>query len=240
MVKYIVTILFTTLILCGQAQNPREIKGSGYILTQQREVDFFDRIEVSSKISVYIVQGEFQPITIEADNNLFSYIKTVVRNRTLKIYVPDTVNIVKFNDMNVLISMPSILLLQARQASYIEASPQIWNVNTVQLQLSSGSRIKLATHATHLKIDARTSSIIEVKGKCENLEADLQSAARLYARDLETEEANIKLTTAAKAELRVNKEIAYSLCGNAKLWLRGDPQILKSEVISGSKVIQDR
>ena len=44
MVKYIVTILFTTLILCGQAQNPREIKGSGYILTQQREVDFFDRI----------------------------------------------------------------------------------------------------------------------------------------------------------------------------------------------------
>lgn len=147
MLRYIITMVLLIPALFGRAQEAKEIKGSGYILTEQREVDFFDRIEVSSKISVYIVQGEFQPITIEADNNLFPYIKTIVRNRTLKIYVPDTANIVKFNDMNVLISMPALTFLQARQASYIEASPQEWKVDDVVLQASSGSRIKLATHA---------------------------------------------------------------------------------------------
>lgn len=240
MLRYIITMVLLIPALFGRAQEAKEIKGSGYILTEQREVDFFDRIEVSSKISVYIVQGEFQPITIEADNNLFPYIKTIVRNRTLKIYVPDTANIVKFNDMNVLISMPTLTFLQARQASYIEASPQEWKVDDVVLQASSGSRMKLATHAANITISARTSAYIELKGRCDRLEAILKSGARLDAWRMEVEEANLDLATRARAEMKVNKQIAYSLIGNAKLIYHGNPQVTKSEINSGSKVTHDK
>lgn len=240
MIRYIITMVLLIPALFGWAQEAREIKGSGYILTEQREVDFFDRIEVSSKISVYIVQGEFQPITIEADNNLFPYIKTIVRNRTLKIYVPDTANIVKFNDMNVLISMTALTFLQARQASYIEASPQEWKVDDVVLQVSSGSRIKLAAHAKNIKISAKTSAYIELRGSCEMLEANLKSGARLDAWRMEIEGAELELATGAKAEMKVNKQIAYSLIGNAKLIYRGNPKVTKSEINSGSKVVHDK
>ena len=47
------------------------IKGSGYTLTQERKTDSFYNIEVGNHISVYIVQGPFSSITVEADNNLF-------------------------------------------------------------------------------------------------------------------------------------------------------------------------
>ncbi len=232
----IASILLATVSLQGQ----QKIKGSGYVLTQQREVAYFNSITVSSQISVYIVQGEFQPITVEADNNLFPYIKTVVRNKTLKIYVPDTVNITRFADMNVLISMPHIATLIARQSSYIDGSPQKWETEGITLKASSGSRIKFATEAKTIAVDGRTSATIELKGKTDMLTAELTTGAKLTARELETEKADLELATGARAEVRVNQQIAYDLSGNARLVIKGTPKVLKAEVNSGSKVIRDK
>ena len=240
MLKYIGIILLGIFSYQAQAQPVLNVKGSGYILTQQRETAFFNSIDVSQQISVYIVPGKFEPLTVEADDNLFPYIKTVVRNQTLKVNIPDTGNIVKFTHMNILISMPEIVLLQARQNSLIDASPQLWKVQQVQLKASTGSRIHLAVHTSNLDIDARTSAIIELKGKATQLEAVLKTAARLYGRNFETEQADLELATGARAEIEVNEKIAYDLCGNSKLIYRGNPQITKNSVNSGSKVIQDR
>ena len=49
----------------------KNVKGSGYVLTQQRETADFTSIEISRGIDVAIVRGEMEPITVEADDNLF-------------------------------------------------------------------------------------------------------------------------------------------------------------------------
>ncbi|MDE6451013.1 MAG: DUF2807 domain-containing protein [Odoribacter sp.] len=240
MLKYIAIILLWAVGHHSQAQSVINVKGSGYILTQQRETAFFNSIEVSQNISVYIVQGKFQPITVEADNNLFNYIKTVVRNNTLKIYIPDTVNIVKFTHMNILISMPELKLLQASQTSLIEAAPQLWKIPDIQLYASTGSRIRLAVQTSDIKVSAKTSAIIELQGKAQTMEAKLKTASLMYARNFEVGEANIELATGSKAEIRVNDKILYDLCGNSKLTYKGNPQITKKSVNTGSKVIHDK
>lgn len=240
MLKYIGCVVCFFLMTGLQAQSPLMVKGSGYVLTQQRETGYFNSIEVAQNISVYIVQGELQPITVEADNNLFPYIKTVVRNSVLKIYIVDTVSIVKFADMNVLISMPAIASLQARQQSFIDASPQMWNVKNVTLDASSGSRIKLAAKAASIEVNAKTSAMVELKGHTEELDADLKTAARLDARNLEADRVELELATGAKAEVKVNSEIEYDLCGNAKLVYKGNPKVTKSIVASGGRVMNEK
>ena len=62
----------------------------------------------------------------------------------------------------------------------------------------------------------------------------------LYARNFGTKETNIELATGAKAEIWVNDKIAYDLCGNSKLVYKGNPEITKKSVNSGSKVIHDK
>lgn len=224
----------------SQAQQAANIKGSGYILTQQRDTDLFNSIEVSGNISVYMVQGKFQPLTVEADDNLFPYIKTLVRNKTLKIYIPDTINIVKFTHMNILISIPEIAILRASQGALIEAAPQIWETENVQLEANTRSRIRLAVHTSNIKAEAKTAAIIELKGKTQTMNAQLKTAAVMYARNFGTKETNIELATGAKAEIWVNDKIAYDLCGNSKLVYKGNPEITKKSVNSGSKVIHDK
>ena len=85
--KYAILILLGMIHFNAIAQKAG-IKGSGYILTQERKTDLFHSIEVSDHISVYIVQGTFGSITVEADNNLFPYIKTEVKNNLLKYTFP--------------------------------------------------------------------------------------------------------------------------------------------------------
>lgn len=235
-----ITLVLIILIHVGTNGQTQTIKGNGYVLTQQRETGYFNSINVSDKISVYIVQGELQPITIEADNNLFDCIKTVVRNHVLKIYIPDTVNIVKFADMNVLISMPSIFSLHAYRGSFIDGSPQIWNADNILVNAGTGSRIKLHTKTKEIQVSAQTSANIELHGSVQQLKADLKTGARLSARDLKTRIAQLTLATGARAEVEVSDRISYDLCGNARLFIHGNPQIIQSNITSGSKVIRSK
>lgn len=233
-------IIASILLATASLQGQQKIKGSGYVLTQQREMTYFNSIIVSGKISVYIVQGKFQPVTIEADNNLFPYIKTVVRNKVLKIYIPDTVDIIRFADMNVLISMPHLSTLTARQSSYIDGSPQRWKAEEITLKARSGSRIKFATETGTIAVDGNTSATIELKGNTDMLTAELKTGAKLIARELEAQKADLKLATEAKAEVKVNQQIAYDLSGNARLVIKGIPKVLTATVNSGSKVTRDQ
>lgn len=235
--KTILIFLFCLLLQQVEGQSPQIVKGSGYVLTQQRETDYFNSIEVSQHISVAIVQGEFQPITVEADDNLFPYIKTVVRNSVLKIYISDTVNIVKYADLNVLISMPTIRSLYASNNSHIDATPQLWKINDIQIKASENSQIKLHLEAENTIVNGRTSAFIELKGKTRNLKAQLKTAAYLEARNLQTNEANLEMAIGAKAEINVIRTLAYNLSGNARLIFRGTPTIEKSQLSSGSKII---
>ena len=201
----------------------KNVKGSGYVLTQQRETADFTSIEISRGIDVAIVRGEMEPITVEADDNLFSYIKTTVKNKVLKIYIPDSVNIVKYASMNVLISMPTLGSLKASNHSRIDAWPQIWNLRTIRLEATT-----------------RTPGILEIKGEAQNLQAILKTAARLEARELETQNADIQLSIGAKAEIQVNQRLTYDLYGHSRLVIKGNPQIENSHNYSGSRIIKEK
>ena len=199
----------------------KNVKGSGYVLTQQRETADFTSIEISRGIDVAIVRGEMEPITVEADDNLFSYIKTTVKNKVLKIYIPDSVNIVKYASMNVLISMPTLGSLKASNHSRIDAWPQIWNLRTIRLEATTGGQIRIRREA-------------------QNLQAILKTAARLEARELETQNADIQLSIGAKAEIQVNQRLTYDLYGHSRLVIKGNPQIENSHNYSGSRIIKEK
>lgn len=239
MIKYICFIFLWILFNPSFAQIT-SVKGSGYILTQERKTNLFNNIEVSSYISVYLVQGPFNSITVEADNNLFPYIITEVNNKTLHVYVPDSILIVKFSSMNILISLPEIQSLTARQHSLINASPQLWKIDKINLFASSGSKIHLATEAYNIKISAKTTAIIELKGTTQQLEATLNSASKLFAKNLKVQTASIYLNNSSKAEINVFQNLKYDVKGNSKLLYKGDPQITTNQLKINSKVIHKK
>ena len=61
----------------------------------------------------------------------------------------------------------------------------------------------------------------------------MKTAARLEARELETQNADIQLSIGAKAEIQVNQRLTYDLYGHSRLVIKGNPQIENSHNYSG-------
>lgn len=65
--------------------NSEHINGSGTIVTEDRAVSGFDKVDLQSIGDLTIVEGDKESLTIKADDNLMQYITAEVFNNTLEI-----------------------------------------------------------------------------------------------------------------------------------------------------------
>lgn len=69
------------------------INGSGAIVTEEREVSGFNKVDLKSIGDLTIVVGDEEALTITADDNLMQYITTDVFNETLEIGMKPNVSV---------------------------------------------------------------------------------------------------------------------------------------------------
>src|SRR6266540_758553 len=63
----------------------RELKGSGIVVSERRQVSGFDKIYCRSSGTLRVTQSGTESLTIEADNNLMELIETKVEDGELRI-----------------------------------------------------------------------------------------------------------------------------------------------------------
>ena len=73
------------------AELPDMIEGSGNVISELREVQDFDRIQLTGAGDVFITQEGVELVTVEADDNLLPYIETEVRAGNLMLGYSDEV-----------------------------------------------------------------------------------------------------------------------------------------------------
>jgi len=78
-------IAFVALLLCISCSKEDQFKGSGNIVSENREVVTFTRVDSSSSINVIISQGNIQDVQVASDDNIINEVKTIVENGILKI-----------------------------------------------------------------------------------------------------------------------------------------------------------
>lgn len=238
------TILATALAFLAFfpafTQGQKIVKGSGYVLTQQRETPVFTAIEASQSIRVFISRGESQPLTVEADDNLLTYIKTEVKNNILRVYIQEGISIRKYADLNVLVILPQISSLSATTSARIESVTEPWQPQNIELNASTSGKIKLHLETNEIKIKETTGADIELKGSANQLDASLTTAAQLKAQQLKVKYAKLNLTTGAEAEVEVSEGINCDLSTGSKLIYKGEPNISSSNVTTGARVIKNK
>jgi hypothetical protein len=73
------------------AELPNVIEGSGTVISEQREVQDFNRIQLTGAGDIFITQEGLELVTVEADDNLLPYIETEVRAGNLMLGYTDEV-----------------------------------------------------------------------------------------------------------------------------------------------------
>ena len=186
---------------------------------EERKFDLpaFDRIDVSTGVTVIADIGEAQTITVKTDNGDFTDFEIGVRNGEL--HISRNASPLRWHaskaDYKVLITAPSLKAIDASSGSHAK----ITNISTPNffIDLSSGA------HAT-------------LDGECEECVIDLSSGANLNAKYLECEAANIDVSSGGHGVIRVLGSVTADASSGGHVAIVGNPERINVDKSSGGQI----
>ncbi|WP_292270022.1 head GIN domain-containing protein [Butyricimonas sp.] len=224
-------LLLLALLIVGTAvAQVKRIKGTGYLLVQARDAkQSFTKVSVQQGITLYLKQGTEFGITIEADDNIISYVKTEIKNGQLNVFLDPNVIIRSFTAMNVSVATPDITDINVESAARLIGSSPL-KVNKLDINASGAAVVKLEVEGKELDVEASNAAKLELKGAVDHLELELSSAATLKAWDLRVTDCEAGVSGAAKAEVYVSGTLEVQLSSAGLLMYDGNPRITKKDV----------
>jgi hypothetical protein len=92
--RYLIVLMFFTAILTVTGCSTFVTRGSGDLITEERQVSNFDRIDLSGMGEVVITQDGSESLSVETDDNIMKYVEAVVEGGTLKLGFKDGFNFI--------------------------------------------------------------------------------------------------------------------------------------------------
>lgn len=193
--------------------NFRGVRGSGNLRNETRDVSDFKEIKAGGAVNLEVVaQNDFN-VSVEADDNLLQYIKTETDGDTLKIYTENNIN--PKSRINVRISMPELNSIDLSGASTANVS----NVssNSLTLEASGASKIKIDGTAKTLKSEASGASNVDASG-------------------LTVEDADVEANGASKTIVSATNDLKADASGASTIYYTGEPRNIEKNSSGASSV----
>ena len=177
------------------------IKGSGISKSELRDVSGFKAIKVRGALNVEVTAQKDFSVSVEADDNLLEHVKTEIDNGTLEIWSEGKIS--PKTSINIRISMPEVNSVDIAGAS----SAVVSNVksDSIRLEASGASKIKIDGEATSLKSEAN-------------------GACKIDAENLRVENAEVEANGASKTAVQVMNEVKADASGASTIYYSGDPK----------------
>jgi len=221
-ILYIITGFFLVLFLsaCGM----ETIEGSGIIVRENREVSSFEEIEFEGAGEVLISQGEDEALSIQADNNLLEYIQTKVSGNKLRITFARQKNLIPSTSILFYIHVKDLTRIESTGAGIIRSNA----LSTDELEINSSGLAKIdikALSSVDLSINTTGAGDIELSGKVEHQNVEISGVGNYTASNLESQDAEIKLSGIGNAVLWVENTLEVEIQGKGDVSYVGTPEV---------------
>jgi len=210
----------------------KRVHGNGKVHTQSFSRNDFETVSVSGDWKVDIQQSETFFITVEADENLSSYLDIYVSDHTLHIgfkhgYRIDNTHCKAF------ITMPVLTQLTASGSitgtvSYFDSPGRTMSIDVA----GSGDVTARDITVKNLKLKISGSGSFEATGKAQNMTAAISGSGNIKAVGLKTENTAISISGSGFAKVWVTTFLRADISGSGNIWYKGNPIIDRQ--ISGS------
>ena len=127
--------ILTTMLVsaCGFIDLSR-VRGSGDIVTEERDVSGFSKIDLTCSGDVVLTQGEKDSLTIEGEDNILQYVTTEVRGDTLVLGTEPNINLVFSKHLTFYVTMKDVNEINISGSGSVNSDA----VETEDLDLSIG------------------------------------------------------------------------------------------------------
>jgi hypothetical protein len=202
----------------------RRIRGSGHIITENRNETGFNNVDVSGAIDVYIRQDSTTSVKVEADDNILEYIEVHTDGSTLEIHTENNIRLRPTHKIKVYVSNPEYKDLRVSGASSIHSENEITSPDAFHVDLSGASEGTLEVNAPKVSVDLTGASNAHIKGKTKDFEGGASGASEIRGFDLLTENADVNASGASSIEIYASVKITGEASGASSVNYKGNAQ----------------
>ncbi|HCE55779.1 MAG: head GIN domain-containing protein [Lutibacter sp.] len=232
LISIYLTLLFTTssCIFDGVVG----IKGNRNVVSEDRTIrSDFEIINVQQGINLTISQGNPTSLSVEADENVIDLLITEVKNNELNIYFEKSVYQAKAR--NVFLTTENISKIKASSGASVKSENTI-QAETLELNSSSGSTMKIRTIANEITSESSSGSNITIVGKSNSFTANSSSGSSINAKDLKVVNAITKASSGANIDVNVTGKLTAKASSGADIDYEGSPETVDKNTSSGGSV----
>ena len=202
--NYAKTSLILLLIFVSLGLNAQEkLKGNKNVVTEDRNISNFYKIEIKDKIDVIITQANSQSVTVETDKNLHDAVKTEVINDVLIIRL--TKKIIRKKKLNVHITIDEYIdEITTKDKTDIKGNGTL-NFTNIIINAQGNSKIKMNIKSEQFTLNNNESAYV-------NLTVNTDS---LYINTNKTGKGELYLS-ANKVEISTKGSSTIKLLGDCK------------------------
>jgi hypothetical protein len=210
------------------------IRGNRNVVSEERSIrSDFEIINVQQGIILTITQGKPTDIRVEADENILDLLITEVKNNELNIYFEKNVNQAKAR--NVYLTTESISKIKASSGATVKSENTL-QAESLNLDSSSGSTIKIHAYANDIKSESSSGSSIKLYGKCNTFSAEASSGSSINAQELKTVNAKTATSSGSSIDVFVTGKLTAKASSGGDIDYEGNPSEVDKETSSGGSV----
>lgn len=251
-VNMLAAVVVLLVVLSAAGCEPWDrIDGNGSVISEQRTVVPFNRVESDGNFRVKVIQDSIFDIVVQAESNLVPYIRTRVHNNTLEIDTRENLN--NHEPMWVFVHMPSVRGLQLDGSGLIDADNLV--CSSLELELNGSGDIFCTVDASNIRAEIDGSGEIELDMTADYLDAkidgsgdfylegsayeadmDINGSGDMHAYNLVVERCFIDIDGTGNAEVYVVDLLDVNISGTGNVYYLGSPQV-NTKISGTGKVI---
>lgn len=197
------------------------IEGSGKEATDKRQVTAFTKLEIAGSFNVTLVQDSSNSVTINADDNILSIIKTDISGDKLKIST-DKKNICSSKEIAITIGVRNLKSISAAGAVEITSNGRL-NLGDLDLDLSGATKINLDVAASNVETNGSGVSDITLTGQASSHSIEMSGSGNVHAFDFVVGNYSIETSGQSDYEINVLSQLNINSTGASDIKYKGNP-----------------
>ncbi len=199
----------------------KTIEGNGKIVTQNRVVQKAEKIELSGNFDVEITQADQTTVSIDADENLQSFI--VINESDNKLVFKEKKNYQLKSEfpIKIRISTPKLSKISLKGSGAVIGKNKFTGMDKLLLSLSGSGKMDLALNSPAIEVDIAGVGSMVLAGETKNAEFNIAGSGDCDATQLKTENTKVKVAGVGTIKVFADVLLDVNVAGSGSVYYKG-------------------
>ncbi len=202
--------------------------GNGTVITENRKVTSFSKIEMNGVFNLILNQGEKEVVQIETDENLIDFFEVDVADNTLFIGLKENTEIGDYTKLNIFVTLVDINQLKMNGVGDVSVENTL-NLDNLEIENVGVGDINLALDCDKVSVVNSAVGDINLSGQSTSLDIVNSAVGDISTEDLKSKTVTVNNSGVGDVKVHASKSITIESSGVGDVTYYGNPDIKNIE-----------